>query len=105
MWKIYASTLTLLASTFSVSELPNLEYQLEEDVDTLGFKPFDNENTRRRYYDADSGSLKAKFSDPGVQRHHPNVEMYARVRDFLTDGMFLQLQEVRQSFPPLEDSS
>ena len=94
LWKIYASTLTLLASTFPVSELPSIEYLLEEDVDTLGFKPFMNEHTTRRYYSADTVSPKPKFHDQGIQRNHPNVEMYGRVRDFLTDGMFLQLQEV-----------
>ena len=93
-WKIYASTLTLLASTFSVSELPSIEYLLEEDVDTLGFKPFMNEHTTRRYHSADSESPRPKFYDQGVKRNHPNVEMYGRIRDFLTDGMFLQLQEV-----------
>ena len=94
MWKIYANTLTLLASTFPVTELPSVEYLLEEDTETLGFKPFDNEHTRRRYYSTDTGQQKSKHSDPGIPRHHPNVEMYARIRDFLTDGMFLQLQEV-----------
>lgn len=93
-WKIYASTLTLLASTFPVSELPSVEYLLEEDVDTLGFKPFMNEHTTRRYHSADSVSPRPKFYDQGVKRSHPNVEMYGRIRDFLTDGMFLQLQEV-----------
>ena len=94
LWRIYASTLTLLASTFPVSELPPIDYLLEEDVDTVGFKPFSNEHTVRRYYSADTVSQKPKHYDRGVQRQHPNVEMYGRVRDFLTDGMFLQLQEV-----------
>ena len=98
MWKIYANTLTLLASTFPVTELPSVEYLMEEDTDTLGFKPFANEHTRRRYYSADTGQQKPKNSDHGIPRHHPNVEMYARIRDFLTDGMFLQLQEV---VPPI----
>lgn len=99
LWKMYASALTLLVSTFPVSGLPPpLEYLLEEDEDTLGFKPFMNENNQRRYYSEDTGSQKPKWHDRGVQRHHPNLEMLGRIRDLLIDGMVLHSQKVTQSF-------
>jgi len=95
LWKIYANALTLLVSTFPVSGLPSsVEYLLEEDEDTLGFKPFMNENIQRRYYSEDTGSQKPRWHDHGVHRHHPNLEMLGRVRDLLTDGMVLHSQEV-----------
>jgi len=95
LWKIYAHALTLLVTTFPVSALPPpVEYLLEEDEDTLGFKPFMNEITQRRYYSEDTGSQKPKWHDQGVHRHHPNLEMLGRIRDLLTDGMVLHAQEV-----------
>ncbi len=95
LWKMYANALTLLVATFPVSALPPpVEYLLEEDEDTLGFKPFMNEITQRRYYSEDTGSQKPKWHDQGVHRHHPNLEMLGRIRDLLTDGMVLHAQEV-----------
>lgn len=95
LWKIYATTLTLLTSTFSVSELPQVEYLLDEDEDTVGFKPLDNEVTKRRFYDEiNLAAQKPKYHDRGVQRHHPTVEMLGRIRDLLTDGMIQHLDDV-----------
>lgn len=95
LWKIYASTLTLLASTFPVPDLPSIEYLFEEDEDTLGFKPFVNDRAKRRYYNQESLSIKPKWHQDGVERHHPNVEMLGRIRDFLTEGLLLAVDEVR----------
>lgn len=95
LWKIYATTLTLLTSTFPVSELPQVEYLLEEDEDTVGFKPLDNEITKRRFYDEINMTVqKPKYHDRGVQRHHPTVEMLGRIRDLLTDGMIQHSDDV-----------
>ena len=95
LWKIYATTLTLLTSTFPVSELPVVEYLLDEDEDSMGFKPLDNESTKRRYYyGIDMVVQKPRYHDRGIQRHHPNVEMLGRVRDLLTDGMIQHSDDV-----------
>lgn len=95
LWKIYATTLTLLISTFPGSELPQIGYLLDEDDDTVGFKPLDNDCTRRRYYDGINLLVqKPKYHSRGIQRHHPTVEMLGRIRDLLTDGMTLHSDEV-----------
>lgn len=94
MWKSYANTLTLLASTFPVDALPEIKYLLEEDEDTLGFKPLEHESTLRRYYSQESGMRKPKYHDHGIERYHSNKEMLGRIRDLLLDGLELQLQEV-----------
>ncbi|KAJ6110535.1 hypothetical protein N7486_002770 [Penicillium sp. IBT 16267x] len=85
-WKIYAGTLTLLASTFDVVHLPEIDYLLEEDEESLGFAPLDQEATRRRYYATDE-QLKPRVNDPGVERSHPNMEMLYRIREFVIDGL------------------
>ncbi len=98
LWREYANTLTLIASTFlEPTKLPVVEYLLEEDEDTIGFKPFDSPHIRSRYYADDV--LKPKYHDPGVERSHPNIEMLVRVREFLNDGLELACYKVRLPFP------
>ena len=95
MWKIYATTLTLLTSTFVDYEMPQAEYLLDEDEDTVGFKPLDNERTKQRYYDGINLDIrKPRYHDRGVQRHHPNVEMLGRIQDLLADGMIHHSDDV-----------
>ncbi|MCJ1403274.1 hypothetical protein MMC11_006497 [Xylographa trunciseda] len=93
LWKTYANTLTLLAATFSASDLPTIEYLLEEDEDTLGFKPFEYEQLLKRYNDQETGALKPMFHAADVKRQHPNVEMLGRIHDFLVDGLSLSKDE------------
>ena len=92
-FKMYAGTLTLLASTYNPESLPSIEYLLEEDEDSFAFKPFGQE-TRGRYFDESSNTLKQKCHTYGVERHHPNVEMLGRIRDLLTDGVVLATRDV-----------
>ena len=94
LWKIYASTLTLLASTFPVSALTAIDYLLDEDEDTLGFKPFENERAQGRYYQPGLAVRKPKWHNKGVERQHPNLEMFGRIRDFLAEGLALAVDPV-----------
>ncbi|KAJ5586323.1 hypothetical protein N7450_006110 [Penicillium hetheringtonii] len=87
-WKIYAGTLTLLASTFDVAQLPEIDYLLEDDEESLGFVPLDQAATSRRYIGTD-GQLKPRMNDPGIERSHPNMEMLYRIREFVIDGLDL----------------
>ncbi|KAL4890483.1 hypothetical protein BDV59DRAFT_95167 [Aspergillus ambiguus] len=87
-WKIYANTLTLLASTFDVVHLPEIDYLLEEDEETLCFVPLNKDTTFRRYLDI-NGRQKPRMNDPGVERSHPNIEMLYRIREFVIDGLDL----------------
>ncbi|OQE17021.1 hypothetical protein PENSTE_c022G07240 [Penicillium steckii] len=87
-WKIYAGTLTLLASTFDVAQLPEIDYLLEDDEESLGFVPLDQAATSRRYIGTD-GQLKPRMNDSGIERSHPNMEMLYRIREFVIDGLDL----------------
>lgn len=93
-WKIYANTLTLLASTFDVVSLPEVDYLLEEDEETLGFAPLIKSVTSRRYLDR-NGQQKRRMHDVGVERSHPNIEMLYRIREFVIDGLDLVVNNVR----------
>ena len=85
LWKAYAATLTLLTSSFPVDQLPQENYMLEEDTDTLGFQPLVSPDTMKVWYNGEV--LKPKWSD--VERNHPNVEMLMRIKDLLIDGLLL----------------
>ncbi|KAJ5146310.1 DNA/RNA-binding domain E.t1.c1-type [Penicillium bovifimosum] len=87
-WKIYAGTLSLLASSFDVVSLPEVDYLLEEDEESLGFAPLDQEATCRRYVGG-GDQPKPRMHDLGVERSHPNMEMLYRIREFVIDGLDL----------------
>lgn len=91
MWSMYCSTLTMLVNTFPPQKLPTVDYLLEEDAATIGFKPF-RDSTRCDLYMGDNG-LKPHTTDAGIERSHPNVEMLARIRDLLKDGMVLAVED------------
>lgn len=96
-WNIYASTLTLLASTFDIVNLPEIDYLLEEDEETLGFAPLDQRATSRRFIGTNH-QLKPRLHDPGIERNHPNMEMLYRIREFVIDGLDLVVRNVRIAF-------
>jgi hypothetical protein len=85
LWKAYAATLSLLASSFPVEQLPQENYMLEEDTDTIGFEPLVHPGTMKLWYDGEE--MKPKWTE--LERNHPNVEMLMRVKDLLIDGLLL----------------
>lgn len=95
-WKIYAGTLSLLASSFDVVSLPEVDYLLEEDEESLGFAPLDQDATSRRYVGRGDRS-KPRMHDLGIERSHPNMEMLYRIREFVIDGLDLVVRGVREN--------
>lgn len=94
LWKAYAATLTLLASSFPPGQLPADNYMLDEDIETLGFQPLVSPETMKVWYDG--AVLKKKATE--LERNHPNIEMLMRVRDLMVDGLHL----VQDEAAPLE---
>lgn len=92
LWRVYAAILTMLASAFPADVLPQEDYLLEEDVDTIGFQPLMCDQTEKVWYS--DGTLKRKYYDTTVERNHPSKEMMMRIRDFLVDGLTLTQDEV-----------
>ncbi|KAL6707530.1 hypothetical protein ACN47E_004100 [Coniothyrium glycines] len=85
LWKAYAATLSLLASSFPVDQLPQETYMLEEDTETIGFQPLISPSTMKLWYEGEK--MKQKWTE--LERNHPNVEMLMRVKDLLVDGLLL----------------
>ncbi|KAL9128897.1 MAG: hypothetical protein Q9217_002519 [Psora testacea] len=93
---LYVRVINLLITVFSISDLPCVDYLLEENEETIGFAPLDGpeyDRMKRRYYVDDFVTRKPKSHDKGVKRLHPPNEMLARVRDLLEDGLYLHSQE------------
>lgn len=89
LWQTYANTLSLLAATFSVENLPRLDYILAEDEDIIGFLPL----CTGKDLDSDSRRNRTIFDATERSRVHPNEEMLARVLCLLEDGMELCANE------------
>ena len=95
LWKMYADVLTGLINLFPVGELPYLDYLLEEDQTTVGFKPLRSlkQNSNCDLYIDGKGKMKPRSTDQGIERSHPNIEMQARVRDILLCGLALAMRD------------
>ena len=95
LWKMYADVLTGLINLFPVGELPCLDYLLEEDQTTVGFKPLRSpkQNSNCDLYIDSEGKMKPRHTDQGIERSHPNIEMQARVRDILLCGLALAMRD------------
>ncbi|KAK4545265.1 hypothetical protein LTR36_003445 [Oleoguttula mirabilis] len=94
-WQVYTRAIALVADeqVFGIWALEEFRapYMLEEDTDTLGFKPVQNEWTKvwRNWFEKDSGAAKPRFSDPNIVRMSLDEEMLTRVMGLLDDGMHL----------------
>lgn len=95
-WHIYAQTIDTMAAVFPVwdlDDLGDLGYLLEEDADTVAFKPLEDNKTLRVWRDKQTGQVKPRWSDQGVVRNTEDVEMLARIKDLLADGVSLATYE------------
>ncbi|KAF3923917.1 hypothetical protein AA313_de0201446 [Arthrobotrys entomopaga] len=80
LWQTYATTLSLLLSTFPMGSLKSSPYLLDEDDDIAGFKPLMDISDSRRL-----GKEVARIKE----RDHPNQESLARILYLIEDGIEL----------------
>ena len=91
-WPIYAKVIDIVAVIFPIWDLEDLDeitYMVEEDAETLEFKPLLNERTTKIWCYKTTGGAKPRFFDRSVERATGDEEMLARVRELLSDGLFL----------------
>lgn len=96
LWSTYTATLSAIATAFPFRELPEVGYQLEEDVDAFGFQPLESDRAQKLWYAQGSTEPKPKFSDPDLCRLDIDTEMLARVRELLVDALHLAVDQVRE---------
>ena len=92
---LYARSLNLLRSSFSVTDLPEIEYLLEEDGDAVGFAPLESsgcDRIKQRYYR--NGLRKPHWYDKRIKQQQSRDEMFSRIQDIIADGAYLVTQEV-----------
>ncbi|KAL8830698.1 MAG: hypothetical protein Q9170_005626, partial [Blastenia crenularia] len=97
-WTHYIEVLTVILSNIRFDDLPRLEYLLEEDGETIGFRPLQEDNLQQKYLTPNSTFRKPKCHEQGVKRHHPNIEMLCRLRDFVEDA----IQLAHSEFVPIQ---
>lgn len=91
LWQVYVEALNLLISTFSLRNLPELPYLLEEDEDTLSFSAFSDTARKRRYANT-AGHMKSARNQETNQQI--DEEMLYRIKDLVTDGLYLNRKKV-----------
>ena len=96
-WMVYVESMSLFATVFPVQSLPQISYMLEEDVESIGFKPLESEVSKKLWLDTASDSPKKKYSQS--VRQTADVEMLARVRELLVDGLLLAVDQVSSKYP------
>ena len=84
-WLVYAMALTRIMRNFEVKDLPDIDYLLDEDEETIGFKPFQDLRLRDRY--VYNGTRK--LSGSSTARFHPMKEMLGRLRRLVKDGTLI----------------
>jgi len=95
LWIIYADVMTKITGIFPVEDLDTVGYLLEEDEMTVGFKPLrvPELTAESNLYVDEDGMMKPRFTDPGIERSHPNIEMVARIRDILLCALTLYAEQ------------
>ncbi|KAK4504726.1 hypothetical protein PRZ48_002688 [Zasmidium cellare] len=91
-WYTYARVIDLIAQAFPIWDLEDVdevEYLLEEDVDTRDFTPVYDGKTRMKWINKQTGEKKPCCTDKNVVRLSPDEEMLHRVKGFLADGLDL----------------
>ena len=91
MWSIYVRVMNSLVTNFADSDLPAVKYLLEEDMETLGFVPFQTPQVMHRFLGSDMVRKPARHTGKRLDQRE---EMLARIRDLVSDAMKLSKQQV-----------
>lgn len=93
LWSAFARTLSLINAKFAPERLPSpLEYMLDEDEDTIGFKALHCDENQYIWYN--ERGLRPRWHDIPTQQRNVGTEMLSRLRDFLTVGVALVVDQV-----------
>nr|POF24069.1 protein smg7 [Quercus suber] len=91
-WPTYTHAMDLICQTFPIWEFddePTVTYLLEEDAESLAFKPLVDEKTLSIWFDKFTGVQKPYCYDPNIRRLSVDTEMLARVQSLLNCAVAL----------------
>ncbi|OAL35497.1 hypothetical protein AYO20_05116 [Fonsecaea nubica] len=88
VWPLYVNVLNVLLQTFPPKAGLQIQYLLDEDVDTRGFSAFRPFVQMTRLCDR-TGATKQMHSDAAFGPRNPEQEMLYRLKCLVTDGMLL----------------
>jgi len=95
LWSAFARTLSLINAKFAPDRLPSpLEFMLEEDEDTIGFKALHCDENQHIWYN--ERGLRPRWHDMPAQQRNVGTEMLSRLRDLLTVGVALVVDQVKR---------
>jgi hypothetical protein len=93
LWQVYAEALSLLTNAFSILDLPEISYLLDEDQDTVAFTPFNNFVKEKRFCDG-TGQIKPAHTDAAFGPRSPDNDMLYRIKCLIKEGVYLCRQQV-----------
>lgn len=86
-WLVYAEALSLLTATYSLVDILEIPYLLDEDLDTLGFSPFSDLVQKNLFYAQDQAKLA--YDEVRFGPRSPETEMLYRIKCLVKDGVIL----------------
>ena len=88
-WSTYAEALNLVIAAFAIKNLPQVSHLLDEDQDTLNFRPF-SALVREIHFEGPTGTLKPSRDAGTPEDPRPEDEMYFRIRELVRVGVHLR---------------
>jgi len=96
LWSAFARNLSLINAKFAPDRLPSpLENMLDEDEDTIGFKALHCDENQYVWYN--ERGLRPRWHEMPPQQRSVGTEMLSRLRDLLTVGVALVVDQVSNS--------
>ncbi|OAP61180.1 hypothetical protein AYL99_03381 [Fonsecaea erecta] len=88
MWPLYVNVLNILMQVFPPKAAPEIQYLLDEDMDTRGFSAFSPLVQKMRLSNR-LGPIKQVYSEASFGPRSPGDEMRYRLKCLITDGALL----------------
>ncbi|OQV05809.1 Est1 DNA/RNA binding domain-containing protein [Cladophialophora immunda] len=99
MWPLYVNVLNVLMQVFPPKAAPEIQYLLDEDMDTRGLSAFSPLVQRTRLCSR-AGPIKMVHNDAVFGTRSPQHEMLYRLKCLITDGVLLaRKQDEFKSLP------
>lgn len=105
VWRLFAAVLNALVEHFEINKIEILDYFLPEEELCLGLVAVQSIHTDQSWYIDEKLKARAPDSrktpvDEHAQANRQSLETLARIRDIVTIGVRLAVEDVCNSFSP-----